>query len=239
MYLSMPPSLSLVPSHLVERQRAARIWFGVTSVAVTFGLVLQLILVIAADSGKGSFEATPARILNFFSFFTVQSNIAVAITSGMLAQRRSRPSTVFRVLRLDAVICIAVTGVVFHLALASLQELTGWDALADGILHTLSPIVCVLGWLIFGPRNQLDTRIVRLAVVAPLCWLVYALLYGAVTTNRYGHHYYAYPFMNVEMHGYVVALLRCAIVAGLFLGLAFGALFLDQRLGRRPASAAV
>ncbi len=210
--------------------RNARVFFGATSVIVTFGLVLQLILAVTKESGAGSFESTPARIVNFFSFFTVQSNILVAVTTGLLAQRLDRPSTVFRVLRLDAILCITVTGVVFHLALASLQELTGWDAVADLLLHTLSPILCPVGWLLFGPRRKLDSRIVRLAVVAPVCWLSYALLYGAIVEDRHGNDYYAYPFMNVQVHGYAVALLRSAMVAALFLGLAFAALGIDRKL---------
>ncbi|MCU1391963.1 MAG: hypothetical protein JWM34_391 [Ilumatobacteraceae bacterium] len=214
----------------VITNRNARVCFGITSLAVTVGLVLQLILVIGKDPATAMFEHTPARILNFFSFFTVQSNIAVAITTGMLAARPDRTSRVFRILRLDAVLCIAVTGIVFHLALSSLQELTGWDAVADFLLHTLSPILTVLGWLVFGPRCQPDRGIVTRSVIAPLCWLGYALVYGAVATTRTGAHYYAYPFMNVEIHGYAVAMLRCALVAVLFLALAFGALALDERL---------
>ena len=84
------------------------------------------------------------------------------------ARRLDRPSTVFQVLRLDAILCITVTGVVFHLALASVEELTSWDAVADFLVHTLSPILCPLGWLLFGPRRKLDSRIVRLAVIAPV-----------------------------------------------------------------------
>ena len=168
------------------------------------------------------------------SFFTVRPNILVAVTTGLLAMRLDRPSTVFRVLRLDAILCITVTGVVFHLALASLQELTGWDAVADFLLHTLSPILCPLGWLLFGPRRKLDRRIVGLAVIAPVCWLGYALVYGAIVEDRHGNDYYAYPFMNVQVHGYAVALLRCALVAALFLVLAFAALGIDRKL---PAAA--
>jgi hypothetical protein len=212
-------------------ERNARLFFGATAAIVTFGLVLQLILAISKESGAGAFESTPARIVNFFSFFTVQSNILVAVTTGLLARNLARRSTVFQVLRLDAVICIAVTGVVFHLALSSLQELTGWDALADLILHTLSPILGPLGWVLFGPRGHLSPRVVQLAVIAPVGWLGYALAYGAVVEDRNGNDYYAYPFMNVQLHGYAVALLRCALVAVLFLGLSFGALALDRRLG--------
>ncbi len=219
----------------MRSERNARIFFGVTSAIVTFGLVLQFILVATQDSNKGSFASKPAKILNFFSFFTVQSNIGVATTTAFLAWRPRRDSLLFRVLRLDAMICILVTGVVFHLALSGLQELTGWSALADFLLHTMSPILCPLGWLIFGPRRTIDTSVVKFAVIAPVGWLAYAFIYGALSKDRFGKHYYAYPFMNVGIHGYAVSLFRCAIVAVLFLGLAFGALALDKRL---PSDAA-
>jgi len=223
----------------VDHDRTARLFFGVTSAIVAFALVLQLVLTITTPSDEGFFESTPARILNFLSFFTVLSNILVATTTGLLAANLDRRSTAFRVLRLDAVICIVVTGVVFHLALSDLQVLTGWDFLADFLLHTLSPILCALGWLFFGPRGHLTPRIVKLAVVPPVCWLGYALVYGAVADDRNGNDYYAYPFMNVQVHGYAVALFRCAIVAALFLGLAYGALALDRWLrGIRPVGAA-
>jgi len=214
----------------VRSARNARVCFAVTSAVVTFGLVLQLILSMTKDHHDGLFGSRAKRLVVFFSFFTVLSNISVAVTTGLLARRLGRTSRWFNVARLDAIICITVTGVVFHLALADLQELTGWDQLADFLLHTLSPILCPLGWLVFGPRRRLDRAIVVRSVVGPLCWLAYALVLGSVLEDRHGNAYYAYPFMNVEHHGYAVALLRCAIVAVLFLGLAFGALALDHRL---------
>lgn len=66
-------------------ERTARLFFGATAVLVTFGLVLQLFLVINSGSGEGAFESTPARVVNFFSFFTVQSNILVAVTTDRAA----------------------------------------------------------------------------------------------------------------------------------------------------------
>ena len=58
-------------------------FFGITSAVVVFGLALQLALVVTAGSDKGAFASTPARVVNFFSFFTVQSNILVAVTTGL------------------------------------------------------------------------------------------------------------------------------------------------------------
>ncbi len=212
----------------VINDKNARGFFGLTSAVVTVGLVVQLILSINKEGGR--FDTVPEKVLNFFSFFTVQSNISVAITTGLLAVSLHRSSTVFRVFRLVAMVCIAVTGVVFHLALADLQELTGWDLFCDTILHTISPIITVLGWAVFGPRGRLNNRIVTLAVIPPVCWLGYAFIYGALQTDVNGVHYYAYPFMDVTIHGYAVSIFRCAIVALLFLAIAFGAKALDPKL---------
>lgn len=222
----------------MRTERNARLCFGITSAVVTAGLVLQLILSLTKDQHDGLFASRAKRLVVFFSFFTVLSNIGVAVTTGLLARRLDRRSRWFWVARLDAMICITVTGVVFHLALADLQELTGWDRLADFLLHTLSPILCPLGWLVFGPRHRIDRDIVLRAVVGPVCWLAYALVLGTVLEDRHGDAYYAYPFMNVEVHGYAVALLRCAIVAVLFLGLAGAALAIDRRMpADRPTRA--
>lgn len=208
----------------------ARAFFGTTSLVVTLGLVLQLYLSVTDDPDAGYFESAPDRIVNFFSYFTVLSNVTVAVTTGLLAVRLDRPSTLFRTLRLDGLVAIAVTGVVFHLALSDLQELTGWPAFADFVLHTLSPFLAVVGWGVFGPRGALSPRIVLLAVSAPVVWIIYTLIRGANVQDRFGNDYYPYPFMNVQEHGYPVVLINVAIVAALFLAISFGALALDRRL---------
>ncbi|MEO7573867.1 MAG: Pr6Pr family membrane protein [Acidimicrobiales bacterium] len=206
----------------------AKRYFGGVAALVSAGLVLQLLLSVTATGG--AFGTPQGRIVNFFCFFTVQSNVAVAVTHAMLAADPLRASTAFRVMRLVAMLCILVTGIVFHLALADLQELTGWDLVADTILHTLSPLLVVIGWLVFGPRGALDGRVVRLAALPPVAWLGFALVRGSFVQDVNGNDYYAYPFMNVQVHGYAVALFRCALVAALFLGMAYAALLADRRL---------
>ena len=218
-------------------ERSARLFFGATSLLVFGGLILQVILSATADNG--SFATVQGRVFNFFCFFTVQSNIVVAVTTGMLALRLHRTSTWFRTFRLDGLVAIAITGVVFHLALRQLQELTGWDAVADFILHTASPILTVAGWLLFGPRGQLSGRIVRLALIAPVCWLIFTLARGAFVQDVNGRDYYPYPFLNAQVHGYPVVLVNVSVVALLFLGMSAAAVALDRRLpGARPEPAA-
>jgi hypothetical protein len=212
----------------MDNPRVARLFFGFTSALVTFGLILQLR--VAATNDEGLFESVPARIVNTLSYFTVQSNILVAVTTGLLAFRLQRSETWFRVLRLTAVIAITITGVVFHLALKGLVELTDKAASADWILHTASPVLCVVGWLAFGPRGWVSRRVVQLSVVFPLLWLAYALIRGAIVEDRNGRPFYPYPFLDVFDKGYAMVLVNVALVAALFFVLALGALAADKRL---------
>lgn len=209
-------------------QRVARWFFGVTSALVSFGILLQL--EVAATNDSGYFVGVPSRIVNVLSYFTVQSNILVALTTGLLAVRLNRTETWFRVLRLSAVIGITITGIVFHLALKGLTELTGPAVTADWILHTASPILGLLGWIIFGPRGWVTSRIVKLSVLFPVLWLAYTLVRGALVEDRNGRNFYPYPFLDVVEHGYARVFVNIVLVAVLFFVLALGALAADKRL---------
>jgi len=212
----------------MDNPRLARWFFGLTSALVTLGIVLQL--EVAARNDNGFFVSVPARIVNVLSYFTVQSNILVALTTGLLAVRLDRTATWFRVLRLTAVIAITITGVVFHLALKGLVELTGKAVTADWILHTASPILGLVGWLVFGPRGWVTQPIVRLCVLFPVLWLAYTLVRGAIVTDRTGRHFYPYPFLDVVDHGYARVTVNIVLVAVFFFALALGALVADKRL---------
>ena len=204
---------------------AARICFGLTAGLVVVGLIVQTEVVVTAD--EAFFDGTAARLFNMFCFFTVQSNVIVGVTCGLLAWRLDRTSTAFRVFRLAGVVDIAITGVVYNVALADLNELDGKAAVADQLLHVVVPLVAVAGWLVFGPRGLVDLRDVGLAALVPLAWLVFTLLRGPIVD------WYPYPFLDVRDHGYPQVFLNCALVALLFLALAAGARAADRALARR------
>jgi hypothetical protein len=209
----------------MDDRTASRIWFGATAVVVLVGLVVQMVL--SGTAGRGDTGA--ARLFTMYCFFTVQSNVIVLATTGLLAVNPDRPSTVFRVFRLAGLIGVTVTGVVFHLALAALQELQGYAALADFLLHTASPVVTLVGWLLFGPRPHAGPRVVLLSLLFPLAWLVFTLVRGPVAD------FYPYPFLDVRVLGYPVVLVNCVVVGLLFGALAAGAVALDRfRSAGRP-----
>src|ERR1700754_3293433 len=133
---------------------AARTWHLVTVLVIGISLIAQLVLVIQGTNVLGDDEIPPTamRVTNFFSFFTVQSNILLGIGAAILAANPQADGKGFRILRIAGLIGIAVTGVVFVTLLRDLAADLEGVAWATNIgFHYLAPLLGVIGWLLFGP----------------------------------------------------------------------------------------
>lgn len=207
---------------------AARTTFALTAAVVLVGMATQVW--VSANLEGTRWDSKAALVANVFCFFTVQSNLLVGATTALLAVRPERDGPTFRVLRLAGLVGITITFVVFHLVLAELQHLQGSAALADWLLHTVSPLLAVAGWLAFGPRGRVSVRTALLATAFPLLWGVLTLVRGAWLD------FYPYPFVDVLELGYGRVLVNALIVAGLYLVVAVGAAVVDRWLvsRRRP-----
>lgn len=206
-----------------------RWWFALTALAVLVGLVVQVL--VAADLRTGFFGTPAKRALNVFAFFTIQSNVIVGVTSLLLALNPARTSTIFRVARLTGVVAIAITFVVFHVAIAHLFEFESWSLVADRILHAIVPILAVVGWLMYGPRGMAPRRVMWLSLVFPVAWCIFTLIRGELVG------WYPYHFIDVGVLGYAKVAVNCLWVAVLYLGVAAGLSTLDGWLARFAARA--
>jgi hypothetical protein len=203
--------------------RWARLWFAATALCVAAGVAISI---YTAVQTPGRFHSGVERAFNTFAFFTVQSNLIVGATTLLLAVKLDRSSTVFRTFRLIGLVAITITGIVYHVALARLLDLEGWHQLGDQLVHTVVPVLAVVGWLMFGPRRLTSARIAWLSVLFPFCWIAFTLVRGAVID------WYPYPFIDVTKLGYGKVILNCFWISLLLFGLAAGATAIDQRLGR-------
>ena len=136
-------------------------------------------------------------MLRVLSFFTVQSNILSGVTSAELARNPHRDGRGWRVVRLAGLFGITVTGIVYGTALSKVHEPHGWqETTTNTVFHYIVPIMMVVGWLLFGPRRRIERRTVRMAMLWPVAWFAYILIYGRITK------WYPYPFVDVITHGY-------------------------------------
>jgi hypothetical protein len=211
-----------------RRISASQIFNGAVGVIVVAALIVQSVLNVRTGT-----VPVPTRFVRMFSSFTVQSNVLVAVAAFGLALAPARDSRAWRVLRLDALVGISVTGVVYTTVLQTQQRLHGWAVVTDAVFHYVVPLAAVAGWLAFGPRPRFDARTVGWSLAWPVAWLGYTLLHGYVTG------WYPYPFIDVARHGYgIVALNALAVTAVLAVMAAvfwLGDAYLPGGRPRRPA----
>lgn len=183
----------------------ARPLFGINALVAWAGCGLQFFLsawgvypntnTVPSLLGNDT-QGALGRIFDYFTYFTILSNILVAVILTMLFLNPLRDGKVFRVLRLDTVLMITVTGVVYNLVLAADSKNVGWQVVANSLEHQITPILTVLVWLIVGPRGWVNLRTIAWAFALPIGWLVYALIRGAIIGA------YPYPFLDVVRFGY-------------------------------------
>lgn len=213
----------------------ARAWHAAIAVIAVAALVMQVWIAIRVSAHPASHDvgrlrgtALGWRIGRVFSFFTIQSNLACALVSLSLARDAGRDGTGWRVLRLDSLLGITVTGVVYGTVIAKYDQLSGWQQHSvNACVHYIVPAAMVLGWLLFGPRPRISVRTVAWALAWPACYLTYILVQGRFS------RWYPYPFLDVAGHGYARVALNAVAVLVVFAVLS-GLYYLGDR--RLPAT---
>ncbi len=210
----------------------ARSWHLVTFAVAAFALVLQLALIISGQNvleGAGAAVADLERVRRYFCYFTIQSNFLVAVAMLLILRGRSA-GAVFRVLRLASLIGITVTGIVAAIALPPAPTYSTLNLICDRLLHIAVPVLTLVGWLTFGPRDRVRRSDVPLTLIWPVLWLLATLALGPVVD------WYPYPFLDVGTLGLGQVLVNCVVIALVFVALATLALWADRRLSRNRAT---
>ncbi|MCW3084758.1 MAG: hypothetical protein JWP12_2124 [Bacteroidetes bacterium] len=186
------------------------------SIIVVFGwfaLIAQFYLIILNRT-----SSVPETIARYFTFFTIISNLFVALCSTyLLLSPTSRRGLYFsRQSVITAItIYILVVGIVYNTVLRNLVELEGLQRIVDELLHAVIPTLFVLYWFMFAAKNELQWKNI-------LMWLIYPLVYFIVIIVRGPFAgYYPYPFVNVTTLGYPTVLMNSALLT-----LAFGVISL-------------
>lgn len=193
-----------------------------------FALVLQYWLMMNADAANGPID----RTINFFSFFTILSNIlaALAMTAALVAPNSflNRPGV-----RTAIATYIIVVGVTYHLLLRDLWDPQGWQKIADYTLHYVTPVLFVLDWLLFVPKRSVTWSTALKALVFPILYLGWTLYHGSWSG------FYPYPFVDVSKLGLNQVLTNSAGMTVAFLVLCLVLIGLGKILPGRQDSVAV
>lgn len=198
-------------------------------IAAAIGAQLQVTMAFYADRPP----VVPTAAANFFSFFTIQSNLiaCAALLIGGVLLLRSRDLTVpeprwFAVLLAAATTYMLTTGIVYNTLLRGIELPQGstvpWS---NEVLHVIAPVYLAID-LFFAPRRRrLGWGAILIIVGYPIVWAVYTLVRGPLITAPLTGDpwWYPYPFLDphqvpggyLGVAGYIVgiAVLIAALAA--------------------------
>ena len=214
----------------MDRSHAARIWRGVFAVVGWAALGLQYGLMIAGLSAA----ETATRTLHFFSFFTILTNllVAVALTLPVIgAGTRLGRLASSEGVRAGVTMYAVVVGLVYHFLLHATWSPQGWSYVANIALHYVMPFAVLIDWLAFTPNGRLRWIDAARWLAFPLVYGGWTLLHGAVSG------WYPYWFIDAGELGLGRTLLNLGGLLVFFGLVGLIVVAIDRTLGRRDRTA--
>ncbi|NOT51732.1 MAG: Pr6Pr family membrane protein [Chitinophagaceae bacterium] len=184
-----------------------KIWMIAIAGITWFALVLQLYLMLTGPAA--STLGTVNTIINFFSYFTILSNlmVAVSLTVSSVSPASAAGKFFSKITVCSAIaLYIFIVGLVYNLVLRNLWKPEGWQLVADNLLHVIVPLFYVIFWILFTPKKSLGWMNILPWLIFPAVYLAYSLLRGASTG------WYPYPFINADQLGYGKVVINSLLV---------------------------
>ncbi len=211
-HFSTFPKYTLVPSKmescynsLMLKNKTAlvvyKLFFGLLGFSA---IITEIAVLIERD------KFNPA---NFFSYFTIESNVIAAfvLLCSALAVAHRKPRVRVAYIRGAATLYMLIVGITFSLLLSGIEGVAftavSWDNL---VLHYIMPVVLLWDWVLDPPR-------VRIVFKPALYWLLFPVTYVAYTLARgIFVDWYPYPFLDpgVKSYGQVAATITSLLIMG-------------------------
>lgn len=208
---SLEPTIKSQGASL-DRLWTDRVWTDRLWTACHALMVIAIVSAVAAQARASVIDAAASdrdvitTIVNFFSFFTIWSNViaaavlAWAVIAGISHRRRRVESRALSLALICASTYMIVTGIVYNALLRGVELPQGTTVpWSNEVLHLVTPIFMVIVVVTAryrGPR--LRWRDLAVVVSVPLVWILYTLIRGPLVTNpRTGERWwYPYPFLD-------------------------------------------
>ncbi|MRG46029.1 hypothetical protein GFS24_12950 [Chitinophaga sp. SYP-B3965] len=182
-------------------------YLSIMAILGWFALIAQYYLHISLGITPPG-EAT----IRFFSYFTILTNIMVALCCTMTLLRPgtffSKPAT-FTALT----VYIVIVGIIYNLILRFTWQPQGLQRIVDELLHLVIPLLFFVYWLLFVPKDTLKWNSLLPWLIYPLVYIVYVFIRGSFSG------FYPYPFLDVSAIGISKALINSIGIAALFIGM--------------------
>ena len=162
-------------------KQSTKIALGVIAIIGWFALVAQFYLEITNIYSKATLSE---MIIRYFSYFTITTNLLVAIccTTLALAPASGWGRFFSRQTTLAAItVYIVIVGIIYNTILRSLWSPYGLQKIADDLLHSVIPLLFLVCWLLFAGKDGLRWRNIWSWLLYPLTYIVYVFIRGAAS----------------------------------------------------------
>ncbi|MGR3888035.1 Pr6Pr family membrane protein [Pseudomonas sp. 1152_12] len=200
-------------------------YVAAAALAGWIGLVIQQYLIFYSRWQVGA--SLLGGLINFFSFFTVLTNtLVVMVLSYALVTRESAAKRFFLAPPVSSGIAtsIIVVSLAYNVLLRHLWSPTGFQFIADELLHDVMPVLFVVYWWRYVPKGTLHLKHLCAWVIYPLMYFSYALLRGHLLGQ------YQYPFFDVDTLGYPQVFVNAGGILAGFIVIALAVVGLDKFL---------
>jgi len=204
----------------MQYKRGAKLLLAAICLLGWFALVGQFDLIIL-----NRITSIPEIIIRYFSYFTILTNLLVAICgTALLTNRNSKIKSFFsRQNTLTAVaVYITVVGLVYNSILRFLWNPQGLQWIVDELLHSVIPLLFIVFWLLIVPKGKFQWKNVLAWLLYPLIYLVFVLLRGLPSS------FYPYPFIDVDKIGYYKTFINSSGMLLAFLAVAIIFLIINR-----------
>ncbi|KQW09448.1 MULTISPECIES: Pr6Pr family membrane protein [Pseudomonas] len=188
-------------------------------------LQLYLILISRWQSGKSLIGGVDI----FFSYFTVLTNILVAVVLTYAASTGDWPLRRFFLrpsVQGGVAAAIVLVGLAYNLLLRHTWNPQGLQWVADELLHDVMPVVFVIYWWFCVPKGTLHWSNVWPWMIYPLVYFIYVLIRGRWVGS------YPYPFLEADRLGYPQTLGNALMVLLGFMVVSLVVVAVDRAKGK-------
>jgi len=200
----------------------------VAAATITVAVVAQFITTVRTAISQDRDVAT--TIANFFSFFTILSNIvgalallAAVVWFWMRPHHEQREPAGVALGLAAATSYLFITGVVYNLLLRGYPTSDDHVAWANEIVHVVAPLFLLLDLFLAPTRRALPWRAVIVILAVPIAWIGYTLVRGPLVIDPTDGvaFWYPYPFLDPNgingwggVGAYVVGIATAFVVVG-------------------------
>ena len=171
--------------------------------------------------------------IRFFSFFTILTNLMIAVYFTLCAVRaKSRAGAILHNPgTLTAITAyITMVGLVYQFILRHTWQPKGLQLIVDELLHSVIPILVIIYWYLYERKSIVKYSQVSKWLLYPLIYLAYILARGSTSG------FYPYPFVNVTDIGLSKVLLNSLLLIILFLFVAIVYIAIGKAISRNQPS---